>query len=93
MSTERATEGTAAQEIDVEYYGFLASVTGVRGERVAVEQPATVQDVVDAVVARHPEVARGLRGVATAVDERLEGRDCAVPAGAVVALLPPVSGG
>ena len=78
--------------MEVELYGVLRGVVGARSCSVEVAE-SSVQAVLDAVVALHPEIAGALRGVAVAVDERIVGRDAAVPRGAAVALLPPVSGG
>ena len=77
----------------VEYYGVLRSIAGCRSEELTLAEGATVAEVVAAVSAAHPGIAGALRGVATAVDERLVARTEPVPPGAVVALLPPVSGG
>lgn len=80
-------------KVRVEYYGVLRSLAGSREETLDVEAPATVASVVAAVTARHATIGGAMRGVATAVDEQLTGRDTAVADGQTVALLPPVSGG
>lgn len=77
--------------VTVEYYGVLKGMIGARSEEFP--HAATVADVVALVVQRHPEVEGAMRGVATALAEELVKRTEAVPDGAVIALLPPVSGG
>lgn len=77
--------------IEVEYYGVLKGIVGQRREEYPPQ--TTVRALLDAVAARHPEIAGALPGTAVAHDEELVARDAELPDGCVVALLPPVSGG
>ena len=79
-------------QVQVQYFGVLKGIVGHREEAIAVEG-SDVQALLDAVVATRPELATALRGVAVAVNDVLVGKSATVPAGATVALLPPVSGG
>jgi molybdopterin synthase catalytic subunit len=61
----------------------------------AIELPAgsRVRDALQAIAAEHPELAPLTPHLAVAVDGTLARADDAVPDGAELALLPPVSGG
>lgn len=60
---------------------------------LALAPGARVRDALEAVVREHPELASLRPHLAVAVNGSLARDDDAVPEGAEVALLPPVSGG
>jgi molybdopterin converting factor small subunit len=77
--------------VTVEYYGVLKGLVGMRSEEVP--HAATVAGVIALVVDRHPNLDGAMQGVATALNEEIVRRTAVVADGAVLALLPPVSGG
>ena len=80
-------------EVEIRYFAAAREATGVGTERVRVADGATVADVRDQLVARHPALAEALPGLRFAVDEAFAGEDTPVADGAVLALIPPVGGG
>jgi MoaE-MoaD fusion protein len=64
-------------------------------DEIAVELPegATVRDLRHALVEQHPPLADVLRHARLAVDNEYAGDAAVIPAGAEVAIIPPVSGG
>lgn len=79
--------------VTLEFYGVLRGLAGTRSEAASFAAGTTAGEIRDAVGARSDALRQALRGVAIALDEKLVGSDTVVPDGAVVALLPPVSGG
>lgn len=79
--------------VTVLMFAGLAERAGVR--RIELESAAgdTVAAVCERLLARIPEIEPFLENLAYAVDEEYAGEDTPVPAGATVALIPPVSGG
>ena len=74
-------------------FAELAERAGVRSIALSLAADATVDAALAAVAADHPGVAPLLTSVAVALDERYTRRDAAIPDGATLALIPPVSGG
>jgi MoaE-MoaD fusion protein len=66
---------------------------GRAGFALALAPGARVRDALDAVVREHPDLAALRPHLAVAVNGSLAHDDDAVPEGAELALLPPVSGG
>ncbi len=64
-------------------------------DAIDIELPpgATIADLRRALAGRHPKLAPLLERSAFAVDDEFAGDDVVIRANAVVALLPPVSGG
>jgi len=60
---------------------------------VSLPEPATVGDLRQHLVQRHPNLAGLLEKSAFAVNDEFADDAARIPAGAEVALLPPVSGG
>lgn len=80
--------------VRVEYYGVLEDVCGTHAEEVTfADGPLTVAAALEQLVARHRALAEHCRHVACALDDELVRGDARVRDGAVLALLPPVSGG
>ena len=79
--------------IEVTHYGVLREVFGGRTQEVASGEAGTVKELLDGLAEATPAF-RALRpSTAVAVEDRLVSEDHPLPAGARVALLPPVSGG
>jgi molybdopterin synthase sulfur carrier subunit len=80
--------------IRVLLFGRLADLAGWR-ERTLAASPATLGALHAILAAEDPAlgVALAAAGVRAAVDKVLVGGDAALPSGAEVALMPPMSGG
>jgi molybdopterin converting factor subunit 1 len=74
------------------YFAGARDAAGTDRETLA-DPPATVGALRALLLARHPGLARVLPRCRIAVDEAFVGDDAPLPAGAEVALIPPVSGG
>jgi molybdopterin converting factor subunit 1 len=78
--------------VTVRYFAAAREAAGTASERVRVADGATVGDLRRTLAGRHPALGR-LASVRVAVDEEFAADEAALAEGAVVALLPPVSGG
>lgn len=54
---------------------------------------ATVAHLLETLAVAHPEIAKSLTGCRVAIDQEFASADDAIPAGAELAVIPPVSGG
>ncbi|GAC1344186.1 MAG: molybdopterin converting factor subunit 1 [Candidatus Dormibacteria bacterium] len=79
--------------VEVLLFARLRDLAGGRQACVEVGEPASVRDAWNALVATRPAMAGADAGVRVAVDEAYAKWDAPVHEGAVVAFLPPVSGG
>ncbi|WP_217493908.1 MoaD/ThiS family protein [Humibacillus sp. DSM 29435] len=77
-------------EITVRYWAAARAATGVDAEQV---RGTTVGAVVDAAVARHPDLSRVARVATLLLDGRAVSRDAPVLVGATLEVLPPFAGG
>ena len=77
--------------VTVLYFAACRERTGVSSERVDVD--GTVDDVIAAVRALHPALGDVLPRCRVAVNQAFAQATDRVPAGAEVALIPPVAGG
>ncbi len=80
-------------KVDVRYFAAAREAAGCESERFDLEGGATVARLRDEVAKRHAGVARLARTLRYAVDERFAGDDEPLRDGALVAVIPPVSGG
>lgn len=80
-------------QITVTLYGRLKADAGTRQITLDVPDQATLQTVVDTLVARYPALAAQLDTVAYTIGATLVHPDAPLQAGDEVGLLPPVSGG
>jgi molybdopterin converting factor subunit 1 len=80
-------------EVTVLLFAALAEQTGTRRIALECDPGATVATVRDRVVALYPQAARFLPTLVYAVNEEYAKVHETIPAGATVALIPPVSGG
>jgi molybdopterin converting factor subunit 1 len=78
--------------VRVLYFAAAREAAGVAREELA-EAPPTVAALREALLARHPGLARLLPRCRLAVDEEFAGDDTPLPDGAEVAVVPPVAGG
>jgi molybdopterin converting factor subunit 1 len=79
--------------VTVLLFASLAQEAGARRVDIEWAEGATVGGIRDRLVALHPGLARFVETLVYAVNEDYADEDTAVPAGATVALIPPVSGG
>lgn len=79
--------------ITVLFFASLADAVGTRELSLAHVAGDTVASVRDRLIAMHPQVSEFTETLLYAVDEEYADEDAPVPAGATLALIPPVSGG
>ncbi len=79
--------------VTVLLFASLADCVGARELALPYEPGDTVASVRDRLTADHPRVAEFAPTLLYAVDEEYAEEDAPVPAGATLALIPPVSGG
>lgn len=80
-------------EVTVLLFASVAQKAGVRSLTVPVEAGDTVARVRDRVVDRFPQLESSLPTLLYALNEEYVRESDPVPAGATLALIPPVSGG
>ncbi|MGV1007141.1 MAG: MoaD/ThiS family protein [Dermatophilaceae bacterium] len=83
-------EGDGIPLVTVRYWAAARAATGVETEQLG---GATVGDVMDAAVERHPTLAPVLALASVLVDGLASGRDAPVVAGLTLEVLPPFAGG
>jgi molybdopterin converting factor subunit 1 len=79
--------------IEILYFAGAREAAGRPSEAIDVPDGATVGGVRAALAARRPELSRWLPSARLAIDARFAAEAEPVAAGAVVAVIPPVSGG
>lgn len=79
--------------VTVLLFASLAECVGARKLSLPHEPGDTVASVRDRLAAAHPGVADFAPTLLYAIDEEYAEEDAPVPAGATLALIPPVSGG
>lgn len=79
--------------VQVRLFGGLTERAGSNRVEVELADHATVTDLRAAIADQHPALAPLVSGVKVAVDLEVAREDQPVPAGAELALLPPVAGG
>jgi molybdopterin synthase catalytic subunit len=98
------TEGAASKDgqwlgynrgvnVTVLLFASLAQTAGVRRLELPWSDGDTVASVRDQVVSRYPSLERFLPNLVYALNEEYAELEQAVPKGATIALIPPVSGG
>jgi len=80
-------------EVTVLFFASVAQKAGVRSLSLPLEAGDTVARVRDRVVARFPQLESSLPTLLYALNEEYVRESAEVPAGATLALIPPVSGG
>lgn len=75
------------------YFAAAREATGTAAERLPWTGGAPVERLREEVLRRHPRLEALGGGLRVAVNERFAAPGDPVPAGAVVAFIPPVSGG
>jgi molybdopterin converting factor subunit 1 len=81
------------QTIKVSFFATLKDRTGAREVHLELPEDAAVRDLKAALVQRFPSLEPALPSVLVAVDMEFASDEDRIPAGAEVALFPPVSGG
>ncbi|MGC8783506.1 MAG: molybdopterin converting factor subunit 1 [Armatimonadota bacterium] len=79
-------------KVRVLFFGHLKDRSG-ECEQVDAPSPATVQDVLDILCKRHPELLQWLEFTRVAVNMEYASPDTPLHEGDEIALLPPMSGG
>lgn len=79
--------------ITVRYFAAARERAGCSSEQLALPPGGTVQAVLEALTALHPDLSPLLKHLRVAVDQEFAASAAAVPDGAEVALIPPVAGG
>lgn len=79
--------------VNVLFFATLRSLTGTRRAEIELEPNASVAELKTAVAARFPNVAPALDGILVSINHNYADESETIPAGAEVALFPPVSGG
>ncbi len=75
------------------FFASVAQKAGVRSLSLPLEAGDTVARIRDRVVARFPQLESSLPTLLYALNEEYVRESAEVPAGATLALIPPVSGG
>jgi molybdopterin converting factor subunit 1 len=79
--------------ITILYFAAARERTGLSRESLELTPGARVGDVLRLLASRHPALAPLLPHLRVAVNQEFSGTDAEVPAGAELALIPPVAGG
>lgn len=79
--------------VTVRYFAAVREALGCAEEAVEVPSGARLEDLVRALVARHPALAAHGKGLRYAVAQRFAAPETPLAEGCDVALIPPVSGG
>src|SRR5919106_3291265 len=81
------------QEVTVLYFAAARDRAGTSSETLRVASGTTVAALIDAILERHPEL-RSVRAIMRiAMNQEFADPSAVVPAGAEIALIPPVAGG
>lgn len=80
-------------EFEIRLFATLKDRVGQRSVRVSVEEPATVQTVLDALAIAYPALEPSLGTTLISVNKAFADLETAVSANDEIALFPPVSGG
>lgn len=74
---------------------FAHAADAVGSHELSLELPAgaTVADAMNAICTLHPKLSAMRTSLAVAVNEKYARMDDIIPAGATIAIIPPVSGG
>lgn len=79
--------------IEVKLFASLKDKAGQRKIKVALDSPATVRALQDAIVQQYPAIALGLPSALVAVNQAFASAETLIQPNDEVALFPPVSGG
>lgn len=80
-------------ELEIRLFATLKDRAGQNRIRVTVDEPATMQTVLDALSIAYPQLAPGLGTTLISVNKTFADLETAVTANDEIALFPPVSGG
>jgi len=80
-------------EVEIRYFAAAREATGLESEALTVPEGSTVAALLEALCTRHPALAGPATSLRVALDTQFAAPGAVVPAGAVVALIPPVGGG
>lgn len=80
-------------QLEIEYFGGAAELTGRRNEIVSLDDGAHGQQLVTLLAERHPRLAPLLKRMRLAVNDEFASLDAQLHDGDRVAVLPPVAGG
>ena len=80
-------------ELEIRLYATLRDKVGKSRIRIDVAEPLTVEALIEAVRAAHPEMSASLDSAVVSVNRAFANRDLDVHEGDEIAMFPPVSGG
>lgn len=79
--------------VTILYFAAAREAAGVQGESLEIAPESTVAELREALVRNHPRLEKIISRCRIAVNEDLVTDETPIPAGAEVAVIPPVSGG
>lgn len=79
--------------VGVKLFASLREAVGAKEVTVSLPAGSTVAQLLEALAAAHPAVARQRDALSLAVDHVIRGPEFVIAPGSEVALLPPVGGG
>ena len=79
--------------LEIKLFATLRDRAGHNTIQITLEQPASVQDLLDGLSATHPELAAALPTTLVAVNKQFAFPDTPIQTDDEIALFPPVSGG
>jgi molybdopterin synthase catalytic subunit len=80
-------------DLEIKLFATLRDRAGHTSVQVSLDEPASVQDLLDALAVSHPELAPALSTALVAVNKQFAFPDTLLAASDEIALFPPVSGG
>ena len=93
-SDTAAKPSESSIEVTVLFFASARDATGTAETSLRLEKGTTLASVCELLLASYPKLASVLVSAAVAVNqEYIEETDCVIPAGAEIAVIPPVSGG
>ncbi len=79
--------------IDILYFSSLKDKVKKNKETVDVDPDTNLNQLIQFLKQKHPEISQNLDNVMVAVNEQYVEKDYSLKEGDIVALIPPVSGG
>jgi molybdopterin converting factor subunit 1 len=80
-------------KVEVFFFAVLRDKAGVRKSEMEIPQKSTIADFKLIVVEKFPKIAESIESTLISVNKEVAFDDEVIPAGAEIALFPPVSGG
>lgn len=77
--------------INIQYYGQLAEITGLTNERISIDDSASVSETIEKLKLRHPDIKTV--AISAARNSESAGPDTLLSDGDYIDLFPPFAGG